>query len=201
MTNRSTKSQCGSRLRSRFHSDEETSTPGLFDREIYLDIETLRLSHEVEGGWRNVRSFGIAVAVTWDKEHGFRRWFEPDALDLISELERFTRVVTFNGNRFDLEVLRGYAPIDRLRQVSFDVHEELHKQLGHRVKLDQLAKDTLGSAKSGDGLQAVEWWRAGEKERVAGYCEMDVAILRDVVEHGRTKGYVVISSRQVRVAW
>ena len=48
---------------------------GLFDREIYLDIETLRLSHEVDGGWSNIRGFGMAVAVTWDKENGFRRWF------------------------------------------------------------------------------------------------------------------------------
>jgi DEAD/DEAH box helicase domain-containing protein len=166
-----------------------------------LDIETLRLSHEVEGGWGNIRAFGLAVAVTWDKEHGFRHWFEEDAAKLIAELESFTHVITFNGNRFDLEVLRAFGPVDALRQRSFDVHEELHKQLGHRVKLDQLAKDTLGTAKGGDGLQAVEWWRAGEKARVTAYCEQDVAILRDVVEHGRAKGYVIISSREVRVKW
>jgi DEAD/DEAH box helicase domain-containing protein len=174
---------------------------GLFDREVYLDVETLRLSHEVNGGWGNIRAFGLAVAVTWDKEHGFRRWFEEDVAKLIAELERFTRVVTFNGNRFDLEVLRGYAPIEGLRQRSFDVHEELHRELGHRVKLDQLARDTLGTTKSGDGVQAVGWWRAGQKDRVASYCEQDVAILRDIVEHGRAKGYVVVSSRQVRVKW
>jgi DEAD/DEAH box helicase domain-containing protein len=179
----------------------EADTAGLFDREIYLDIETLRLSHEVEGGWGNIRAFGLAVAVTWDKEHGFRRWFEADAAKLITELECFTHVITFNGNRFDLEVLRAYGPVDALRQRSFDVHEELHKQLGHRVKLDQLARETLGTAKSGDGFQAVEWWRAGEKEKTAAYCEQDVAILRDVVEHGRAKGFVVISSRPVRVTW
>ena len=155
----------------------------------------------MEGGWGNIRAFGLAVAVTWDKEHGFRRWYEGEARQLISELEAFTHIVTFNGNRFDIEVLRAYAPVERLRQLSWDIHEELHKQLGHRVKLDQLAKDTLGTAKSGDGLQAVEWWRAGQKEKVAAYCEQDVAILRDVVEHGRAKGFVVVSSRRVPVKW
>lgn len=139
--------------------------------------------------------------MTWDKDNNFRRWFEDDAKKLVTELETFTHVVTFNGNRFDLEVLRAYAPVEGLRERSFDVHEELHKQLGHRVKLDQLARDTLGTAKSGDGLQAVEWWRAGQKDRVAKYCEQDVAILRDVVEHGRAKGFVMISSRQVPVKW
>jgi DEAD/DEAH box helicase domain-containing protein len=182
-------------------SHRGTLTPGLFDREIYLDIETLRLSHEVEGGWSNIRAFGMAVAVTWDREHGFRRWFEPEAGALVTELESFTRVITYNGNRFDLEVLCAYAPIDRLRLLSFDVHEKLHKQLGHRVKLDQLAKDTLGTAKSGDGLKAVEWWRAGERDRVAAYCEQDVAILRDLVEHARAKGHVTVSSRRVLVSW
>jgi hypothetical protein len=44
----------------------------LFTREVYLDIETLRLSHEVEGGWANIRQFGVAVAVTWDKDNAFR---------------------------------------------------------------------------------------------------------------------------------
>jgi hypothetical protein len=33
-------------------------------REIYLDVETQRLSHEVPGGWANIRAFGLAVAVT-----------------------------------------------------------------------------------------------------------------------------------------
>ncbi len=180
---------------------EDTHLAGLFDREIYLDIETLRLSSEVDGGWGNIRAFGLAVAITWDKENAFRRWYEEDALKLITELEQFTHVITFNGNRFDIEVLRAYAPVEGVRRRSLDIHELLHKQLGHRVKLDQLAKDTLGTAKSGDGLEAVKWWRAGQKDRVAEYCEQDVAILRDVVEHGRAKGFVVISAKQVRVKW
>ncbi len=155
----------------------------------------------MDGGWANIRAFGLAVAVTWDKEHAFRRWYEEDALKLITELEQFTHVITFNGNRFDIEVLRAYAPVEGVRNRSMDILEMLHKQLGHRVKLDQLAKDTLGTAKSGDGLDAVKWWRAGQKDRVAEYCEQDVAILRDVVEHGRAKGFVVISAKQVRVQW
>lgn len=153
------------------------------------------------GGWGNIRGFGLAVAVTWDKQNGFRRWFESDAENLVAELETFTHIVTFNGNRFDFEVLSAYVPIHKLKDRSFDVHELLHKQLGHRVKLDQLARDTLGTAKSGDGLQAVEWWRAGKKDQVAQYCEQDVAILRDVVEHGRAKGYVVVSKQRVPVRW
>ena len=169
--------------------------------EIYLDIETLRLSHEVVGGWGNIRGFGLAVAVTWDAGQGFRAWYEPDAERLIGGLAAFKRIITFNGNRFDLEVLRHYSPGHKLHSRSFDVHEDLYKRLGHRVKLEQLARDTLGTAKSGDGMQAVAWWRAGDKTKVVKYCEMDVSILRDLVAFGREKGHVVPSAREVRVEW
>jgi len=36
---------------------------------------------------------------------------------------------------------------------------------------------------------------------VVQYCQMDVALLRDLVEFGRAKGYVVVGGRQVRVSW
>lgn len=173
----------------------------LFTTEIYLDVETLRLAHEVEGGWQNIPAFGLAVAVTWDKDGGFRHWFEPNARQLVDELEGFSRVITFNGNRFDFAVLSRYVPVDGLMRRSFDVHESLHKQLGHRVKLEQLARDTLGSAKIGTGLEAVEWWRKGEIQKVVEYCKHDVALLRDIVSYGRTKGHVILSSRQIRVNW
>lgn len=173
----------------------------LFSREIFLDIETLRLSHEVEGGWSNIRQFGLAVAVTWDKDGAFRSWFESDAQKLAAELGNFTRIVTYNGNRFDFEVLRGYVPVDHLLKNSFDVHEALYKTLGHRLRLDQLAQHTLGSAKTGSGIDAVKWWRAGEKQKVIEYCQTDVALLRDVVNFARANGYVVVSGRKVPVSW
>jgi hypothetical protein len=46
--------------------------------EIYLDVETQRLSSEVQGGWNNIRAFGVSVAVTWDEPAGFRDWYEAD---------------------------------------------------------------------------------------------------------------------------
>ncbi|MGH9776469.1 MAG: ribonuclease H-like domain-containing protein [Candidatus Acidiferrales bacterium] len=179
-----------------------STTGNLFGaQEIYFDIETLRLADEVPGGWKNIRAFGLAVAVTWDSAGGFRNWFEPDALALISELGRFERFISFNGNRFDFEVLRAYAPVDTAAARSFDIHEDLYRRLGHRVKLEQLARETLGSAKGGDGLDAVRWWREGNRQRVVEYCQQDVALLRDIVAHGRQNGCVIVASRKVPVEW
>lgn len=175
-----------------------TSTAG---DEIFLDVETLRLSHEVEGGWSSINKFGLAVAVTWDKSNGFRRWFETDSQELIKELNCFSRVVTYNGDRFDLEVLRGYGGVRSLRNKSKDLLADLYEKLGFRVKLDQLAKETLGRQKSGSGLDAVKWWRQGEIEKVCNYCQDDVRILIDLVDFARANKYVLVDGRKVPVDW
>ncbi len=50
----------------------------------------------------------------------------------------------------------------------------VQKVLGRRIKLDTLAEATLGKKKSGNGLEAVAWWRNGEVEKVMKYCLDDV---------------------------
>jgi DEAD/DEAH box helicase domain-containing protein len=180
------------------------TTPSLFPdltREIFFDIETLRLSHEVEGGWSNIARFGLAVAVTWDAQNRFRRWFERDAKALVSELEQFDRIVSYNGDRFDFEVLRGYHPVDKLLPKSFDLLTDLQRRLGFRIKLDDLARETLRNQKTGNGLEIVQWWRDGRKEEVCKYCENDVQLLVDLMEFARKNKYVVVKSRQVPVEW
>jgi DEAD/DEAH box helicase domain-containing protein len=184
--------------------DSMATTPSLFpetEQDIFFDIETLRLSHEVEGGWSNIARFGLAVAVTWDVGNRFRRWFEPDVKALIYELGRFARIVSFNGDRFDFEVLRGYHPVGDLVPKSFDLLADLHRRLGFRIKLDDLARETLGHQKSGNGLEIVQWWREGRKEEVCKYCENDVQLLVDLMEFARRKKYVVVNKRQLPVDW
>jgi DEAD/DEAH box helicase domain-containing protein len=170
--------------------------------EIYLDIETQKLSHEVPGGWNNIRAFGVAVAVTLDEANQFRVWYEQDAQALIAELETFDRIITFNGERFDFTVLSGYGHVGKLYLKSMDVLADLVKKLSHRVKLDALVQATLGRGKTGTGDEAVKWWRAGEIDKVVEYCKQDVQLLADVVKFGRERGYVMIPPRRVvRVNW
>jgi DEAD/DEAH box helicase domain-containing protein len=184
--------------------DAMSTTPSLFpdtEKEIFFDIETLRLSHEVEGGWSNIAKFGLAVAVTWDDKNNFRRWFEADVQALIYEMGRFARIISFNGDRFDFEVLRGYHSVGNLVPRSFDLLADLHRKLGFRIKLDDLARETLGHQKTGNGLEIVQWWRDGRKEEVCKYCENDVQLLVDLVEFARKKKYVVVNKRLLPVEW
>jgi DEAD/DEAH box helicase domain-containing protein len=176
--------------------------------EIYLDVETQYLSSEVEGGWSNIRAFKLAVAVTWNEAEKFREWYEEDATTLIAELGRFDRVVTFNGIRFDLEVLSAYGNVQLIRDKSLDILKDLERRLGFRPKLQDVAHATLGKDKTGSGPEAVTWWRSGDpalRRRVTEYCRMDVEILEELVAHGRREGFVRVPSRgkdhTVYVAW
>jgi DEAD/DEAH box helicase domain-containing protein len=171
-------------------------------KEVYLDIETLRWSEEVEGGWSNIPAFGMALAVTWaEPPPGFTAWgcfgvnsTEVNAArDLIAYLLEFDRIITFNGERFDFKVLSAYGDVSGLYERSFDLLAVLQKKLGHRVSLDNLARATLHRSKIADGLKAVQWWRSGEPElqrKVLEYCVEDVAILRDLVLWGRNTGFL-----------
>jgi DEAD/DEAH box helicase domain-containing protein len=177
-------------------------------KEIYLDVETQRLADEVQGGWDTIRAFGLSVGVTWDAAHEFRDWYEGDAVSLIGELSGFERIVTFNGDRFDLEVLSAYGDVAALRPKSEDILRDLKRRLGFRVSLQAVAQATLGRQKTGSGVDAVAWWRSGDpllRRRVADYCRMDVEILRELVVYGRREGFVKVPSRgkelTVFVAW
>jgi DEAD/DEAH box helicase domain-containing protein len=176
--------------------------------EIYLDAETQRIADEVQGGWDNIRAFGLSVAVTWDEANGYREWYEPDAGRLIGELRAFDRLVTFNGLRFDLEVLSAYGDVRELHGKSLDLLQDLKRRLGFRVSLQSLGQATLGKKKTASGLEAVKWWRSGDpglRQRVLDYCRMDVEILREVVVYCRREGFVKIPSQgrdlPVYVAW
>ena len=83
---------------------------------------------------------------------------------------------------------------------------ELEDRLGFRPKLESVASATLGSGKSADGLQALQWWREGEIEKIAEYCTEDVRVTRDLFEFGRRNRFLLVSRfggkpRQVEVDW
>jgi len=64
----------------------------------------------------------------------------------------------------------------------------------------------LGTGKSADGLQAVQWWKEGRIEEIFAYCEQDVDVTRRVYEFGQQNRYVQYYDRQYRrqrvpVAW
>lgn len=174
---------------------------------IVLDVETKKSFDEV-GGFENRDKLGVSYlgvySYSQDKFFGF---FE-------EELEAFEKVVLatnptivgFNSLHFDLPVIQPYMHKVQLAQLPHvDLLRDIEKVLGHRVKLDTIAQATLFSQKSGDGLEAIRWYREGNFESLAKYCDDDVRITRDVYDFGIRHGVVYYTTggekRPVKALW
>lgn len=157
---------------------------------IYLDLETQFLADEV-GGWGNIPDMKIAVVCIYSsREDKFYSFTEKQVPELIEKLKEATLVVGFNIINFDYRVLQPYTGFDLNTLKTYDILTEVYKKLGYRISLQNFAEATLGSSKSADGVKAVEWYRAGELEKVIEYCKRDVIITRDIFYYIQKLGYL-----------
>ncbi|HZJ24828.1 MAG TPA: ribonuclease H-like domain-containing protein [Anaerolineales bacterium] len=162
---------------------------------VYFDLESQKLFEEVGG--RDASKLLLACGVTWSTaRNDFAVYWERDAHALIAELKSADRVIGFNTIKFDYEVLKPYAPNENLRAIrSTDMLQDIYRTLNFRLSLDSIARATLGTTKTADGLKSVQWFRNGELERVAEYCKADVDITRRIYEFGRDNGFVYYYSK------
>jgi len=174
---------------------------------VFFDLETQNLFEDV-GGQDNVALLKVACAVTWSTERNdFSVYREKDVPALVQELKSATKVVGFNLKGFDYRVLQPYAPDARFASIpTLDMLLDLQQILGFRVSLDNIASASLGANKTADGVKSVEWFRAGELDKVAEYCKADVDITHRVFEFGRDNGYIFYKSKlgsklKVNVKW
>jgi DEAD/DEAH box helicase domain-containing protein len=152
---------------------------------IYFDLETQRTANDA-GGWNRKQEMCMSVGVTYSTATGeYRVYPERRVNDLIDELMRADLVVGFNVVNFDYEVLLRYTILDLKTHVrTLDLMVDLEAKLGHRLALDSIAQATLGVGKTGDGLEAIRWWREGKIVEIAEYCCFDVKVTRLVHEYG-----------------
>ena len=174
--------------------------------DVFFDLETQKSFQDV-GGRENVRLLRVSVAVTFSTAaNAFHSYSEAQVPELIAELKAADRVIGFNILNFDYAVLRAYTT-ERLSEIpTLDLLDDLYNKLGFRVSLDSLANATLGMNKSGDGLEAIRWFREGKIDQLIAYCQDDVAITRKLFEHGRDNGFVHFVDRygrknRVSVSW
>lgn len=174
---------------------------------VFFDLETQNLFQDV-GGRENINKLRLSCGVTYSTStDNFTVYWEKDAQALIDELKNADRVIGFNLIGFDYRVLQSYAPKFNFASVrTLDLLQNIHQTLGFRLSLDAIAEASLGESKSADGIRAVEWFRAGELDKVAKYCQLDVDITRRVYEFGRDHGFVYYRSKlgsklKVAVNW
>ncbi len=156
-------------------------------RIITFDIETSNQFSEV--GSNDPTKLDISVVGIHDSEtNELQAFFVHEFSQLWKVIESADALVGYNSDHFDIPLLNKYYPGDLMRIKSIDILKEIHGALGRRVKLDAVAEGTLKERKSGHGLDAIKWWRAGEKEKVRDYCLKDVEITRKVFDYALKNG-------------
>ena len=160
-----------------------------------FDLETKRSAQEV-GGWSNARDMGVSCAVLYDSRSGeFIRYCEQDVPALLERLSEVDVVIGFNIRRFDYQVLRPYTRKSLHRLPTLDLLQSIRSRLGYGLSLDHLAAATLGVHKTGNGMQAVRWWREGKLEKIMDYCQEDVALTLGLYLHGRDNGHILFTNK------
>ncbi|HUJ79345.1 MAG TPA: ribonuclease H-like domain-containing protein [Nitrospiria bacterium] len=172
---------------------------------LVIDLETQHTFEEV-GGRDRLEALKVSVLGLYSyAADRFQIYRESDLKDLELVLGRASLIIGFNLRRFDYPVLSPYLPLPFERLPTLDLLEEVTNALGHRVSLDSLADATLGAKKSGHGLDAIKYYRAGEFERLSDYCLTDVRLTRDLYEFGAQHGELYYSKagqrQRVPVSW
>ncbi len=155
------------------------------DKEVHyiiFDIETQNTFDQV--GSRDATALDISLLVTWDsKTQDYNCYLEHELESLWPVLEQVDILVGYNSDHFDIPLLNKYYPGDLTAIKSLDLLKEIHSVLGRRVRLDDVASATLGTKKSGSGLDAIRWWQSGEIEKIRKYCQKDVEITKKVFDY------------------
>ena len=149
---------------------------------LVFDIET---ADTFDAAKRNPEDLTLAVVAAYsfpeDRYEAFTQETLPGLWDMLRNVDT---LIGFNSNHFDIPLLDKYAPMDLKKEYhSIDLLESVRQSLGRRIRLDWIANGTLGTQKSGDGLQSVTWWQQGEVEKVKQYCIDDVRITKDVFDY------------------
>ena len=173
---------------------------------VYFDLETQKSAEEV-GGWDHISQMGMSIGVLYSTARGeYRIYGEKHVDQLIKDLQRADLIVGFNNLRFDYEVLHGYTALDLRQLPTLDMLVELQSKLQHRLSLDSIATATFGVEKTAEGMQAIQWFKAGKLLDIAEYCCYDVKITRLVHEYALQHHQIHYTNRfgvrlSVAVSW
>lgn len=155
-------------------------------RVVTFDIETANWMSDI--GSSDPADLTIALVCMHDSEtDSYSSYLEPELARMWPILERTDVLVGYNSNHFDIPLLNKYYPGDLTKIKSLDIMQEVYSVVGRRLKLDAIAEATLGEKKSASGAQSLQWWRAGEVEKVRAYCLKDVEITKKIFDYALAK--------------
>ena len=128
----------------------------------------------------------VTVVGVYDSEtKKYTAYFKDELPKLWPIIESADMLIGYNSDHFDIPILNKYYAGDLTKIKSLDLLKEIKNVLGRRLKLDNIAEATLGKKKSGNGLEAVEWWKQGLRDKVRDYCIDDVKITEEIYQHAK----------------
>lgn len=159
------------------------------------DVET-KFSADRVGGWSKPEKMGMSVAVVYDSTiDRYIPFLEHEVEKLFEHLKNLDLIVGFNNKRFDNRVLSAYGSHSLETIPTIDILEEIHTYLGYRLKLDSLAKHTLGTQKTGDGKLALQWYREQKFDLLIEYCKKDVGITKSLFLYALEKNFLLFQNK------
>ena len=161
-------------------------------KKIFFDVETKNTFDDV--GERNPALLDISLVGIYDSENDkFDSFLESELQNLWPLFEKADSIIGFNSDHFDIPLLNKYYSGDLTKIKSVDIMKDIKKSLGRRIGLDAVAKATLGIGKTGYGMDAIEWWKKGEIDKIRQYCLDDVRITKDVYDFALQNGHLKYS--------
>ena len=150
---------------------------------IVFDLETQKSFDEVGGRDKN-HLLKVSVIGLYSYPQDKYYCFTEDQIHKAAEMfQQADQIIGFNIKNFDYLVLQPYLNFQIAELPTLDILEEVDKLIGHRVKLDNLAQMNLGAGKSGDGLQALKFFKLGQIEELKKYCLDDVRITKELYDY------------------
>ncbi len=170
--------------------------------QLILDVETKKTFDDVGGFFPD--RLGISFVGVCRRDNPYDKgemlsFFEQDLPNLFPLLEQADVVIGFNIDGFDMPTFLPYYNGDISKIPTLDVLTRIKDSAGHRIKLDSVAVETLGVGKSGDGLDAIKYYKNQQWEELKKYCIQDVAVTRDVYDYGLSKGHVKFRNKWNRL--
>ncbi len=154
---------------------------------VVFDIETRNLFQDV--GRNDPTLLDISVVGVYESNTDtYTAYLQEEFTELWKVIERADMLIGFNSNHFDLPLLNKYYAGDLAKIKHVDLLEKIRESLGRRIGLANVAEATLNEGKSANGLEAVEWWKKGEIEKIKKYCLQDVKVTKDVYDFALKNG-------------
>jgi DEAD/DEAH box helicase domain-containing protein len=170
--------------------------------QVILDVETKKTFDEVGGYFPDrleISFVGVCVRDGITGVGEMQSYFEADLPKLFPLLEKADVIIGFNVDGFDMQTFVPYYSGDITKIPTLDLMLRIKDSVGHRIGLDAVAKETLGIGKTGDGLDAIKYFKNGQLDELKKYCLQDVAVTRDIYDFGLQKGQVKFRNKWNRL--